>query len=188
MENKMFLKKNNDVAGSEFRREVVGVIDYGKSLPDNIFCNGGYRFWFFERPILDWKELFIGLAEANGKIYGSDLVVCFGDLRSSDSSRYEVRLKSLLEDFEGLQKGFNSFFEGGVNYPVSIVSSNFEWFAFEGANEEYGVLGLRCHRERKEFINYLDSELIGCELLSKISAGDGLDSKTAKCFVESYCR
>ena len=32
-------------------------LDFKKDLPDNIFKTTNYCYWFFERPILDYRDM-----------------------------------------------------------------------------------------------------------------------------------
>lgn len=183
-----FFGLKND--GGVVQGEQCGAIDYidfGRDLPGNIFCNDEYRFYFFERPILDWVELFIGLAKVNSNVYACDLIVGFGDLRTPESMSYVVRSRYLQADLEALVIGFSDFFDGGVGYPVTIFNASLDWFAFESSSEELGVLALRSDRAEKEFESYLKKELIDCNALLNISKGGGVYSRLAAALVKEYC-
>ncbi|QDQ28821.1 hypothetical protein FNU76_22075 [Chitinimonas arctica] len=140
------------------------VIDWSKDLPENIFHENDYRFHFFERSVLDNSELLRGIVESNWRTYVTDSFVSFGVPKTIAYAQFILEGDKIEHELVTLQNKFKDFFGGTVNYPIVLSNKNLDWFAFESAYEELGVLAVRDSDVKAgEFVDYFNNgALISC--------------------------
>lgn len=145
--------------------ELRCAVDWDKDLPEYVFLSRGYKFFFFERSIIDNGDLLLDLLSSNAQSYTADSCVSFGNPNSAGYAQFffdEIEPKSRVSI---LQTGFRDFFGGMIGYPVVITNKNLDWIAFESSHEELGVLAVRSDDCRAEkFIDHFEPEMfITCE-------------------------
>ena len=55
----MAVLKVNSVELSCLFHKLSRFVDFNKDLPLNVFIGGGFVFWFFERPLLSFIDVFL---------------------------------------------------------------------------------------------------------------------------------
>jgi len=166
--------------------KLSGVIDFHKDLPSNVFVNDGLLFWFFERPLLCFSDVFYDLVLQSISSFKSDVVIKFsGNVPLADSCFF-VNGDNVGGDTFWLNKGFEAFFNGQAGYPIVLFNGSCVWVAFESAYEEFGVIAVNASAQNKEFCEYLQSNFISKEKLFELASGSSAESTIAKAFIASY--
>lgn len=164
-----------------------GVVGFDKDLPMNVFVGGGYLFWFFERPLLCFFEVFKGLVLQTASRFHSNLFIKFSGGKPLENSCFSSGGDGLERDISWLSKSFENFFEGAVGYPVALCDSACNWVAFESAYEEFGVVAVKKSGLKNGFCEYMDSNFISMDEFVKLASGFSVESKIARALVSSYC-
>ena len=176
-----------DLGGiSEVVRKLSHAIDFGQDLPANLFVGEGYFFWLFERPLLDFEELFSGLISRSVTCYGGEAFVKFSGKQLLAESCFVFDGVKPEKDMPSIRAGFEDFWGGAVGYPVVIFNRYFDWIAYESAHEEFGVVAVRRAGLNPEFVEYLDLNFISKEVVVDLAGGTSAESAAAKVFLESY--
>lgn len=166
--------------------ELSKIIDFKKDLPSNIFYSKEFDFWFFERPIIHYIDLFSGLAAASYADFENNIIVKFsGDTQIANSCVIFNGNDPCVGAGE-ISSKFSNFLEGAVGYPIVFFNETYDWIAFESLYEELGVIAVRNSKNRQEFTGYLESNLITLEQLSEWSGRLTIESKIANAFLNSY--
>lgn len=163
------------------------VIDFNKDLPSNVFVGDGLVFWFFERPLLCFFDLFCGLILESVSSFKSDVLIKFSGGEPLAGTCFSFSGSDAGRDTLWLNKGFEDFFGGEVGYPIILFNSTCDWIAFESAHEEFGVIAVKASALHEGFFEYLKSNFISIEELADLGAGSSTESLIAKAFVSSYC-
>lgn len=164
-----------------------GVIDFNKDLPMNVFVGDGFLFWFFERPLLCFFEIFEGLISQSVSSFKSDVFIKFSGGEPLENSCFSIDGTDLERDVFWLSKRFENFFEGAVGYPVTLCDGVCNWVAFESAYEEFGVVAVKKSELQKEFYEYLNSNFISMDELVELASGSSTEGTIAKALISSYC-
>ena len=168
--------------------KLSGVVDFDKDLPKNIYFAENLSFWFFERPLLDFHELFLGLISESLCSFESDVFIKFSGGEQLAGSCFSIGGSDAGKDACWITKGFEDFFKGTVGYPIIICNGRFDWLAYESANEEYGVIALRGVDRKTRLYNYLNANFISLDELAELEAGSLAESVIAKALISSYRR
>lgn len=164
-----------------------GVIDLDKDLPMNIFVGGGFLFWFFERPLLCYFEVFAGLISKSVSSFKSDVFIKFSGGEPLENSCFSFDGADLERDIPWLSKRFDNFFDGGVGYPIVLCDGACSWIAFESAYEEFGVVAVKKTALQDVFYEYLNSNFVSMDELAELASGSSAEGKIAKALISSYC-
>ncbi|MGN8276594.1 hypothetical protein [Pseudomonas sp. SMN5] len=162
------------------------VINFNKDLPMNVFVGGGFLFWFFERPLLCFFEIFSGLVWNSVSSYKSDVFIKFSGGERLGNSCFSFDGSDLEKDVYWLNKKFESFFDGAVSYPIVLCESACKWVAFESAYEEFGVVAVKKSELQEGFYEYLSSNLISMDELAELASGRTAEGIIAKALISSY--
>jgi len=165
---------------------LAGVIDLNKDLPMNVFVGGGFLFWFFERPLLCFFEVFAGLISNSVSSFKSDVFIKFSGGEALEGSCFSVDGTSLEKDINWLSKNFEDFFDGSVGYPILLCDRGCNWIAFESAYEEFGVVAMKKSELKEGFYEYLNSNFISMDELAKLASDPSAEGKVAKALISSY--
>nr|WP_288465899.1 hypothetical protein [uncultured Pseudomonas sp.] len=171
---------------SEIVRELSHAIDFDQDLPANLFVGEKYSFWLFERPLLDYEELFSGLISRSVTCYGGEVFVKFSGKQLLAESFFVFDGVNPEKDMLSFRAGFEDFWGGAVGYPVVIFNRHFDWVAYESAYEEFGVVAVREAELNPEFVEYLDLNFISKEVVVELAGGASPESAAAKVFLKSY--
>ena len=163
-----------------------GVIDLSKDLPMNVFIGGGFLFWFFERPLFCFLEIFEGLISNSVTSFESNVFIKFSGGEALTSTCFSISGAVLDKDIVWLSKNFESFFDGSVGYPIVLCDSECNWVAFESAYEEFGVVAVRKSELKESFYEYLNSNFISMDELAELASYPSAEGKVAKALVFSY--
>jgi len=125
----IFKVENRDL--SSLLDRLSGVINLNKDLPMNIFVDGGFLFWFFERPLLCCFEVFAGLISNSVSSFKSDVFVKFSGGGLLEGSCYSLDGTGLERDIPWLNRRFNNFFDGAVGYPIVLCDGACSWVALK---------------------------------------------------------
>jgi hypothetical protein len=169
-----------------FLDELSGVINFNKDLPMNVFVGNGFIFWFFERPLLCFFEIFSGLVLNSVISYKSDVFIKFSGGERLGGSCFSLDGNDLEKDVHWLSEKFESFFGGAVGYPIVLCDSTCKWVAFESAYEEFGVVAVKKTELQEGFYDYLNSNLISMDELNELASGRTAEGITAKALISSY--
>lgn len=167
--------------------KLAGVIDFNKDLPFNVFVGDGFVFWFFERPLLSFVDIFSGLISESLSSFESDVVIKFSGFGLLADSCFSINKKDVDRDALWMSKKSEDFFGGKVGYPIIVFNEACDWVAFESAREEFGVVAVRTPVVQDGFFHYLESNFISSKELIGLASGTAPDSEIAKAFVSSYC-
>ncbi|MDO8405960.1 MAG: hypothetical protein Q7T27_20925 [Pseudomonas sp.] len=167
--------------------ELSGVIDFNKDLPSNVFVGGGFVFWFFERPLLSYFDLFHGLISASLSSFKSDVFIKFSGREFLVDSCFSVSGVDNFSDAQWISKESVDFFGGKVGYPIILFNGTYDWVALESAREEFGVIAMKVKSSQVVFSEYLESNFISSEDLVLLASGTSAESVIAKAFICSYC-
>ncbi|WP_032606172.1 hypothetical protein [Pseudomonas syringae] len=162
------------------------VIDFNKDLPMNIFVGDRFLFWFFERPLLCYFEVFAGLISKSISIFKSDVFIKFSGGESLESSCFSLDGADLEIDIPWLGRKFDGFFDGAVGYPIVLCDGACSWVAFESAYEEFGVVAVKKSELQEVFCEYLNSNFISMDELAELASGSSVEGKIAKNLISSY--
>lgn len=182
----MAVLKVEDKDLNSFLDRLSGVIDLNKDLPMNVFVGGGYLFWFFERPLLCFFEIFSGLVSNSVSSFKSDVFIKFSGGERLGNSCFSFDGSDLEKDVCWLSKNFESFFDGAVGYPMVLCDSAYKWVAFESAYEEFGVIAVKEAELEKSFYEYLNSNFISMDELAELASGCTAEGIIAKALSSSY--
>ena len=163
-----------------------GVIDFNKDLPMNIFVGDRFLFWFFERPLLCYFDVFAGLISKSVSSFKSDVFIKFSGSERLGNSCFSLDGSDLEKDVRWLSKKFESFFDGTVGYPIVLCDSACKWVAFESAYEEFGVVAVKKSEIQEGFYEYLNSNLISMDELAELASGCTAEGIIAKALISSY--
>lgn len=173
---------------SLFLDKLSGVVDFDKDLPKNIFLEENLSFWFFERPLLGFYELFLGLVSESLCSFESDVFIKFSGGEPLAGSCFSINGRHADKDVCWISKRFEDFFNGTVGYPIFLCNGGFDWLAYESVHEEYGVIALRGLNRKAKFYEYLNANFISMDELAELGAGSSTESIIAKVLISSYCR
>lgn len=162
------------------------VIDFNKDLPVNVFVGGEYLFWFFDRPLLCFVDIFKGLILESVSSYSSNVFIKFSGGEPLVNSCYSVDGSDVDKDVSWISKRFENFFDGKIGYPIILCSSTCDWIAYESAREEFGVIAVKASTLQENFHDYLNSSFISMDELVELASGSSVESLTAKAFIFSY--
>lgn len=171
---------------NSFLDRLSGVINFNKNLPMNVFVGGGFLFWFFERPLLCFFEIFSGLVSNSVSSFKSDVFIKFSGSERLGNSCFSFDGSDLEKDVRWLSKKFESFFDGAVGYPIVLCDSACKWVAFESAYEEFGVVAVKKSELQEGFYEYLNSNLISMDELVELASGCTAEGIIAKALISSY--
>ncbi|MCG8296597.1 hypothetical protein [Pseudomonas entomophila] len=166
--------------------KMLTLIDFGKDLPENVFVEEGLSFWFFERPLICYVDVFAGLISAAVAESDVGVYLKFSGVEVFPGSCYFFDGLNVSKDASWMSNGFNDFFGGEVGYPIILCGKGCDWMAFESAHEELGVIAVRSSFLSKWFGEYLDDNFISMSDLVEMKAGSSVNSKVAKAFFLSY--
>ncbi|RPE31380.1 hypothetical protein EC846_0843 [Acinetobacter sp. BIGb0102] len=153
-----------------------------KDLPFYIFKENNYIFWFFERPLLDYKDILDSLIHINSTNFKEEVFITFGNLNKENFSYYSFRNKDELESIDGLEKS-------RLEYPIIIMNKNCDWLAFESSREGIGVIALKTNRpDSKEIERKFNKIFITMSELEQIREKEGWYSKVAAALILNYYR
>ncbi|MDR9878783.1 hypothetical protein RJC98_26670 [Pseudomonas allii] len=183
----MAISKIEDLELTFFLDRLTGIIDFNKDLPMKVFTSGGLSFWFFERPLLCYVDVCVGLILKSVCSFKSDVFIKFSGGEALEKSCFSVDGSDLERDVFWLNKRFESFFDGAVGYPIILCDSACDWIVFESAYEEFGVIAVRDSALNEEFNEYLNLNFISKDTLAELAAGSSVEGKTAKALMSSYC-
>lgn len=164
-----------------------GVINFNQDLPMNIFVGGGFLFWFFERPLLCYCEIFAELISKSVSSFKSDVFIKFSGEEPLEGSCFSLDGKDLERDIPWLSRRFDNFFDGAVGYPIVICDGACSWVAYESACEEFGVVAVKKSELQEVFYEYLNTNFISVEELTELAAGSSVEGNIAKALISSYC-
>lgn len=167
--------------------KLMGVIDFNKDLPMNVFVSGGFIFWFFERPLLSFVDIFSGLISESFSSFESDVFIKFSGCGLLADSCFSISRNDVDSDALWISKKSEDFFCGKFGYPIILFNEACDWIAFESAREEFGVIAVRAPILQDSFFQYLESQFISSNELTELASGASADSAIAKAFVSSYC-
>jgi len=167
--------------------KLSGVIDFNKDLPLNVFVNGGFKYWFYERPLLLYLDLFYGLISESFSSFKSDVFIKFSGGERLAGSCFSVNGVDVLNDAQWVSKRSEDFFCGEVGYPIILFNGTHDWVAFESAREEFGVIAVRVESTQSEFSEYLESNFISSKEFAVLASGSSTESIIANAFISSYC-
>ncbi|MCP2052743.1 UNVERIFIED_ORG: hypothetical protein J3D59_002603 [Pseudomonas fluorescens] len=173
---------------SLFLNKLSCVVDFEKDLPKNIYFAENLSFWFFERPLLDFHELFLGLISESFCSFESHVFIKFSGGEQLAGSCFSIDETDASKDVCWIAKGFGDFFRGTVGYPIIICNGRFDWLAYESASEEYGVIALRGVDRKTSLYDYLNANFISLDELAEWEAGSLAESVIAKALISSYRR
>ncbi|MGW7775511.1 hypothetical protein ACTWM0_21520 [Pseudomonas machongensis] len=171
---------------NSFLDRLPGVIDFNKDLPANVFVGGGFLFWFFERPLLCFSEVFSGLVSNSLSSFKSDVFIKFSGGERLGNSCFSFDGNDLERDVRWLSKRFESFFDGAVGYPIVLCDSACKWVAFESAYEEFGVVAVKKSELQEGFYEYLNSNFISMDELAELASSCTAEGIIAKALISSY--
>lgn len=171
---------------SGFLGDLSGVVDFDKDLPMNVFVGDRFLFWFFERPLLCFVDIFAELISKSVSSFKSGVFVKFSGCESLEGSCFTVDGRNVDKDALWLSKNSEDFFEGKVGYPIILCDGEFNWVAFESAHEELGVIAVNASTIKNEFYKYLDSNFISMDELAQLMAGSSKESVAAGKLYSSY--
>ncbi|WP_407311123.1 hypothetical protein [Pseudomonas sp. nanlin1] len=163
------------------------VMDHDKDLPMNVFVGDGFLFWFFERPLFCFFEVFAGLVSSSVASFESNVFIKFSGSELLENSCFSVDATDLERDIDWLSRKFESFFDGTVRYPIILCDSACKWVAFESAYEEFGVVAVKKSEIQEDFFGYLNSNLISMDRLAELACDYSAEGKIAKALISSYC-
>lgn len=166
--------------------KLSGVVDFNKDLPSNVFAGGEFSFWLFERPLLSYFDIVCGLVLVSISSFKSDVLIKFSGGELLAGSCFSVSGDNVKGDLAWISKNSLDFFGGAVGYPIVLFNRTHDWFAFESAHEEFGVIAVRKSALQKGFFEYLNSNLISGDEVVELAAGTSVDSGIARAFVFSY--
>lgn len=167
--------------------KLSGAIDFNKDLPSNVFVGSGFIFWFFERPLLSFVDLFSGLVSESLSSFESDVFIKFSGRELLADSCFSINGSDIDKDALWVSKKSENFFGGKVGYPIILFNGTYDWVAFESAREEFGVIAVRESILQNSFFQYLESSFISSNELAELASGTSADSAIAKAFFSSYC-
>lgn len=144
-------------------------VNFENDLPNYVFTAKHHGFLFFDRPVLAYEEMLLGILSANKIAYGSGVFISFGVPKSDEYAIFLIDDERLELSLSELSSGFKDFFGGTVNYPLIISNMNIDWVAFESAYEELGVLVV--DKENKQS-NYFINELTLSSTLAELPLFD----------------
>lgn len=176
--------KNEEL--SFFLDQLSCVIDFNKDLPMNVFVGGEYLFWFFERPLLCFVDIFKGLILENFSSYRSEVIIKFSGGEPLVDSCYAVDGSDVDRDVSWLSKRSENFFDGKIGYPIILCNRTCDWVAYESAREEFGVVAVKVSALQENFHDYLSSSFISMAELAELASGSLVESVIAKAFILSY--
>ncbi|MDV9030707.1 hypothetical protein Q7C30_001135 [Pseudomonas sp. RAC1] len=182
----MTVLKIEDKDLNTFLDRLSGVMIFNKDLPANVFVGGGFLFWFFERPLLCFTEIFSGLVSNSVSSFKSDVFIKFSGGERLDNSCFSLDGDDLGEDVRWLSKRFESFFDGAVGYPIVLCDSGCKWVALESVYEEFGVVAVKKSELQESFYEYLNSNLISMDELTELASGFTAEGRIAKALISSY--
>ena len=67
-----------------------GVINLDRDLPMNVFVGDGFLYWFFERPLLCYVEIFVGLILNSVSSFKSDVFIKFSGGGPLENSCFSI--------------------------------------------------------------------------------------------------
>ncbi len=182
----MAVFKIEDKDLNSFLDRLSGVINFNKDLPMNVFVGGGFLFWFFERPLLCFFEIFSGLVLNSVSSFKSDVFIKFSGGERLGNSCFSFDGSDLEKDVRWLSEKFESFFDGAVGYPIVLCDSACKWVAFESAYEEFGVVAVKKSELQEGFYEYLNSNFISMNELAELASGCTSEGIIAKALISSY--
>ena len=165
-----------------------GVINLDRDLPMNVFVGDGFLYWFFERPLLCYVEIFVGLILNSVSSFKSDVFIKFSGGGPLENSCFSIDGVDLERDVPWLSRRFDSFFDGMVGYPIVICDGACSWVTFESAYEEFGVIAVKKSEIQDIFYEYLNSNFISIDELAELASGSLPESEIAKALISAYCK
>ncbi|WLH47766.1 hypothetical protein [Pseudomonas beijingensis] len=103
--------------------DLSGMVDFKKDLPTNVFIGNGFVFWFFERPLLDFVNVFSGLVSESLSSFGGDVFVKFSGEEFLVDSCFAINGDSVGADASWISDNFEVFL---------VVGLVIQWFCLMG--------------------------------------------------------
>nr|WP_218647054.1 hypothetical protein [Pseudomonas sp. P7548] len=169
-----------------FVEKLLCVIDFDKDLPENVFLRDEYIYWFFERPLLCFYDLFSGLVLESVSSFKSDVFIKFSGGQPLSGSCFSIDSSNISGDSNWLVVNSENFFEGTVGYPIVLCNDTDDWFAFESAHEEFGVLAVNKSSLHEGFLGYLNANLISMSDLSELAKTSVAEGVIAQVLISYY--
>ncbi|WP_122761180.1 hypothetical protein [Pseudomonas viridiflava] len=182
----MAISKVEHIEASSLLEKLSSVIDLNKDLPMNVFIGSEFLFWFFERPLLCFHEIFAGLILENFSSYKSNFFIKFSGSEHSLNSCYSFDGCDVDRDVLWLNNKFESFFDGTVDYPIILCDSACNWIAFESAHEEFGVIAVKASAIKDKFYAYLNSNFISMDEMTELASSSSREGVMARALISSY--
>ncbi|MWL91008.1 hypothetical protein [Cupriavidus sp. SW-Y-13] len=161
-------------------------LDFKIDLPGNVFKGYDFDFFFFERPLFDFSEVFFKLITENFRVFDKKMYVKFSGEELLEDSCLIVNKNDVNSTVEIVEKYFSDFMGGKVGYPIILFNAAFDWISFESSREEIGVIAVKKSTKKNEFMSGLESDFISIYSLLKMRSGSGAESLTARSFLRSY--
>lgn len=181
----MTISKVENLELSLFLGDLTRVVNFNEDLPGNVF-KGEMRFWFFERPLLAYLDIFSGLVSTSVACFESEVYIKFSGRELLSGSCFSLDGREVSRDVEWLSRSFESFFEGQVGYPIIFCDKKFRWVAYESAYEEFGVIAVKESLFEMGFHDYLSSNFISVSELGSLASGASIENMIAKALIASY--
>lgn len=166
--------------------KLSGVVDFESDLPSKVFFENELVYWFFERPLLAFVDMFSELVSKSISSYGLNVLIKFsGDKLLDDScivfDGCDTEGKVLI-----VSDRYVDFLGGKLGYPIIFFNENHDWVAFESAHEEFGVIAVRKADLPKEFSEYLECNFISAKTLEGLALSSTVVGVMAKAFQKAY--
>ncbi|TWC10871.1 hypothetical protein FBY06_1591 [Pseudomonas sp. SJZ085] len=169
-----------------FLDKLSGFISFDKDLPMNVFVGRDFSYWFFERPLLCFSDIFAGLISESVSSFNSYVFVKFSGGEPLTESCFVFDGSDVDRDVSWLSKKSENFFNGVVGYPIVLCNDACDWVAFESAYEEFGVIAIRSTGLKTGFYEYLSLNFISMDELSELAAGSSVEGVVAGRLISSY--
>lgn len=161
-------------------------VDLNKDLPMNVFIDDGLLFWFFERPLICFFDILVGLVSESFCHFKSDVLIKFSGGEPLLNTCFSFGRGEINKDAAWLGKGFENFFSGSVGYPILLFNGARDWIAFESSQEEFGVIAVKPSAVNESFCSYLNTNFITMDELAELAVGTSAESIAAKALLSSY--
>lgn len=168
--------------------DLLRFIDFDKDLPLNIFLGDQYDFWFFERPLISFVDVFRGVVSESLSNFSSQVFVKFSGVEVLSDSCFSINGDDVERGVSLINQGFKDFFGGRVGYPVVFFNGSYDWIGFESSREEFGVIAVRMASRQEGFFKYLESNFISCDEISDLCFDASAEGVAARAFACSYCK
>ncbi|WP_260955546.1 hypothetical protein [Pseudomonas citri] len=169
-----------------FLDKLSGLINFDKDLPMNVFVGGDFSYWFFERPLICFVDIFAKLISESVASFNSDIFIKFSGGEPLAGSCFSIDGSDVDRDAFWLSKKSEDFFSGTVGYPIVLCNGACDWVAFESAHEEFGVIAVKSTVLQTGFYECLGSSFISVDEMAVLAAGSSVEGVMAGRFLSSY--